>query len=154
MTRPATAMRSRLPPVSPMTLARTPASAARCKISVHVVGGRRHDDARRRLAEQGDGVVQPAVASDVQGLDRHFGARAACIEATLGERHRQPAIRAIVRRAHETLGGQIDHQPLQCFFRVEIQCGWHSAHQIVQRFEILTAAELTSTFAEQHDHIA
>ena len=51
-TRPPTAIRSRLPPVSPMTRAGTPAAAAAAEHRVDVVRRRRNDDARGRLAEQ------------------------------------------------------------------------------------------------------
>ena len=67
---PPTAIRSRLPPVWPMTRAGTPAAAARCQHLGHVVRRRRDDDARRRFAEQRGRVVHARIAATDRRVDR------------------------------------------------------------------------------------
>ena len=56
---------------------------------------------------------EPACCADVDAVDRHLGADAAGVEAALGQRHGQAAVRAVVRRPHQPLVGQLDEQILQ-----------------------------------------
>src|SRR5262245_11678129 len=119
-----------------------------------IVGRNGDDHTRCRFAEQRHRIVQPAVATDVQRLNRDFGAGTAGIEATLRECHDKTTIRTIVRRTDQSFGGKVDHQPLQRPFCVEIQFRWHPTHYIVNRREIFAAAKLTTAFAEEHDHVA
>src|SRR4029079_7402878 len=58
----------------------------------HIVGRDGDNNTRGRFSEQRDRIVEPAVSTDIQRVNRHLGAGAAGVETTFGERHRQPAI--------------------------------------------------------------
>ena len=69
-------------------------------------------------------------------------------------RHRQAAVRAVVRRPHQPLVGERDEQRLQRALGVQIERRRHAAHQIVHHLQVFAAAELAAPLAEQDDDVA
>ena len=88
------------------TRAGTPAAAARAQ---HV-GSRRPARPRRRRATPTRRTAprrrraRPAPPTTAAPARRHVGADAAGVEAALGQRHREPAVGAVVRRPHQAVG--------------------------------------------------
>ena len=86
---PPTAIRIAVPPTRPTSAAGTPAAAARASTAVTLLRRGRHDDARRRFAEQRRRVVDRRVSGHVDAADRRLDAGPVRVEAALGERHRR-----------------------------------------------------------------
>ena len=101
---PPTAMRSRLPPVCPITRAGTPRrrrALQHLAVTSRARPRRRRATPTRRTAPPRRSIA--ASRATLDAVDRHLGADAAGVEAALGERHRQAAVRAVVRRPDQPL---------------------------------------------------
>ena len=93
--------RDAMPPVVPITRAGTPAAAGARRAAPRSFGRTdRHDDARRRLAEER--CATAVAACSTRRSTRR--ADAAGVEAALGERHRDAAVGAVVGRAQQSAG--------------------------------------------------
>ena len=66
------------------------------------------------------------------------------VEAAFGQRHRQAAIGAVVRRPREPFVRQRDEQRLQRPFGLQIERRRHAAHEIVDDLEIFASAKLAT----------
>ena len=140
----------------PTTRAGTPAAAARASTAVDVRRADRDDHARRRLAEQRRGHCSAAPCRATRtAVNRHVDADAARVEAALGQRHRQPAVRAVVRRPHAAARRPASTSSA-CSARsaAEVERRRHAAHQAVHDLQVLAAAELAAPLAEQDDRVA
>ena len=62
-------------------------------------------------------IVQRDISRDVGRIDRRLRADPAAAETAFGQRHRDAAIRAIVRRPNQSVVRQPDQQSLQRAFR-------------------------------------
>ena len=96
---PSTRTAERPPPVVPMTAAGTPAAFAAASSTSTSAEAGRDDDARRRFAEKRR-VDRPSTVRNPSPADGdiHLDADAVRVESALGQRHRQSALRTVVRR--------------------------------------------------------
>ena len=111
----------------------------------------RHDNARGGLSEQRPGQRDSRRPVERLRRQRHVHP-AAAVEAALGQRDRDAALRAVVRRLEQPVGGRIHEQPLQRALEVRVQRRRPAPHQPVHDLQILAAAELGAGRAQQHDH--
>ena len=154
---PAAAMRSRLPPVWPMTRAGTPAAAACAHDLRHVLRCHRDDHARRRLAEQRRSRVRARGSREPPGPRRSRRRRRSRgrVEAALRERDREAAVRAIVARSDQPRSASQPHeQVLQRALAIEIERGRHAAHQSCTSLQVFAPPKLATPLAEQHHGVA
>ena len=116
----------------------------------------RHDDARRRFAEQrAPTSIDRRRARRRPASTSTLGADAARVEAAFGERHRQAAVRAVVRRSNAAARrASATSSSCSARFARQIERRRHAAHQIVHDLQVLAAAELAAALAEQHDRVA
>ena len=138
---PSTAMRHLAPPVRPIARAGTPAAAARASRSPARLSA---SDTMTREAVSPNSV--PASATSRRPVERlrrqgRFDADAA-LEAAFGQRDRNAAFRAVVRRLEQPVGRRLREQPLQRALEVHIQSRRPAPHQTVHGLQILAAAEL------------
>ena len=96
----------------PITAGRHAGCAGRRQHRLELLGRRRDDDARRRLAEQRRVHLRSAPIADRAG-DVGGDADAAAVEAALGQRDGQAAFGAIVRRFDQAVADRGDDQLLQ-----------------------------------------
>ena len=73
------------------------------------------------------------------------------IEGTLGERHREPAVRAVVSGAEQSDRRRSGQETGQRAFTREIQTGRLPLDETVDNLQVFAAAELAEILAEQDD---
>ena len=153
---PPTAIRSRLPPVWPMTRAGTPAAAARCEHRRHVAPASTETTTRDADSPNSAAATfDRAVARDARR--RRSRPRRRCRRCRSSTRRASPRGR---RRSSRAPTAPAARPPAStssaCSARsaVEIERRRHAAHQIVHDLQVLAAAELAAAVAEQDDRIA
>ncbi len=150
---PSTAIRSRSP-AGPADDARRHAGAARrvaapaSRRSGATLTTTRDADSPKSAAASGSTPPSP---TPTPAIDTSAPI-AAGVEAALGERHREPAVGAVVRRPDQPRVGQ-RRPAARCSARSRARssAGGTPAHQTVHDLQVLAAAELAATLAEQHD---
>ena len=143
---------TRAPPVRPIASAGTPAAAARASRSPGAALSA-SDTTTREAVSPNSVPAQRHSRRPVERLRRQRRVDAdAALEAALGQRDRDAALRAVVRRLEQPVGSGVHEQPLQRALEVRIQRRRPAPHQPVHDLQILAAAELGTGRTQEHDH--
>src|SRR5581483_8812615 len=103
----------------------------------------RFPEQRRDLAETGRRRCRRYVNDEADA-----GAK-----GTLGERDRQAALGAVVRRSNQARRCAADEHTLERRLPSKIDDRWHTANQPVDHLQVFAAAKLVAALAEQHHDV-